>query len=254
MKIEKISKNKIKCILTREDFAERKIKMSELAYGSEKAKKLFREVLEQAAIECDFEGQEMPIMVEAIPTSPDSLVVYITKVENPEELDTRFSNFTPGEPKESENLEEEVAELFSGSTLEGLEEGTKNVIKDLVTKLKEKFGDSAEVYVENTKQAKPQSVEIVTRLFKFKNIESLIKYAAVACHSFKGVSTLYKEPKGDYYLMISTKNADTAQFNNACNVACEFGGEYKSINTSYLNEHFKCVIKNDAIASLAEFK
>ena len=42
MKIEKINEHQIRCTLTREDLAMRHIKLSELAYGSEKAKMLFR--------------------------------------------------------------------------------------------------------------------------------------------------------------------------------------------------------------------
>lgn len=36
MKIEKVNDNQIRCTLTREDLAERQIKLSELAYGTEK--------------------------------------------------------------------------------------------------------------------------------------------------------------------------------------------------------------------------
>ena len=38
MKIEKISDNQIRCTLTRADLAERQLQLSELAYGTEKAK------------------------------------------------------------------------------------------------------------------------------------------------------------------------------------------------------------------------
>ena len=40
MKIEKVNENQIRCILSKEDLADRQIKLSELAYGSEKAKML----------------------------------------------------------------------------------------------------------------------------------------------------------------------------------------------------------------------
>ncbi len=43
MKIEKINENKIRCILTRDDLEIRHIKLSEIAYGSEKAPSLFRD-------------------------------------------------------------------------------------------------------------------------------------------------------------------------------------------------------------------
>ena len=37
MKLEKINDNQIRCTLTKADLADRQIKLSELAYGSEKA-------------------------------------------------------------------------------------------------------------------------------------------------------------------------------------------------------------------------
>lgn len=43
MKIEKVNDHQIRCTLTREDLASRKLKLSELAYGSKK-QKLFSEI------------------------------------------------------------------------------------------------------------------------------------------------------------------------------------------------------------------
>ena len=51
MKIEKVNENQIRCTLTREDLADRQLKLSELAYGSEKAKELFRDMIQQANYE-----------------------------------------------------------------------------------------------------------------------------------------------------------------------------------------------------------
>ncbi len=96
MKIEKINENQIRCTLTREDLANREIKLSELAYGSEKAKSLFRDMMQQAADDFGFEANNIPLMIEAIPISADSIILIITKVEDPEELDTRFQIFSGG--------------------------------------------------------------------------------------------------------------------------------------------------------------
>ena len=49
MKIEKINENQIKCTLNKSDLASRHIKISELAYGSEKAKDLFRDMMQQSS-------------------------------------------------------------------------------------------------------------------------------------------------------------------------------------------------------------
>ena len=42
MKIEKINDNQIRCTLTKEDLENHQIRISELAYGTEKAKNLFQ--------------------------------------------------------------------------------------------------------------------------------------------------------------------------------------------------------------------
>lgn len=42
MKIEKINDNKIRCTLTSADLAERNLKLSELAYGTERPAACFR--------------------------------------------------------------------------------------------------------------------------------------------------------------------------------------------------------------------
>ena len=58
MKIEKLNDHQIRCTLTSEDLATRNIKLSELAYGSEKAKALFRDMMQQAAIDFGFEADD----------------------------------------------------------------------------------------------------------------------------------------------------------------------------------------------------
>ena len=105
MKIEKVNDNQIRCTLTREDLADRQLKLSELAYGTEKAKMLFRDMMQQAAYEFGFEAEDIPLMIEAIPLSADTIILIITKVEYPEELDTRFSQFAPGDPEEDSGEE-----------------------------------------------------------------------------------------------------------------------------------------------------
>ena len=81
MKIEKINENKIRCFLTRDDLENRHIKLSEIAYGTEKARSLFRDMMEQASSQFGFEADNIPLMVEAIPMSNECIILDITKVE-----------------------------------------------------------------------------------------------------------------------------------------------------------------------------
>ena len=129
MKIEKISDNKIKCILTREDLESRQIRISELAYGSEKARQLFRDMLMEAQKRYGFSNEaNLPLMIEAIPGGGNTLTVVITKVEDPEELDTRFAKFSPSEEQGTSKPEapikgaDDITRLFR----ELLEKGTRS--------------------------------------------------------------------------------------------------------------------------------
>ena len=105
MKLERLSENQIRCTLYKSDLADKELHLTELAYGTEKAKELFRELMQQASSELGFEVDNVPLMIEAIPVSPECLILVITKVEDPEELDTRFSRFT--RPSDVEDVYDE---------------------------------------------------------------------------------------------------------------------------------------------------
>ena len=100
MKLERISENQIRCTLTRSDLAERELKISELAYGTEKAKALFREMMVQASDELGFEADNIPLIIEAVPVSNECIMLIVTKVEDPEELEVSLlrADEEEGEP------------------------------------------------------------------------------------------------------------------------------------------------------------
>lgn len=119
MKIERLSENSIRCTLNRADLDSRELKISELAYGTEKAKNLFKDMIAQASFECGFDAEDIPLMIEAIPVSPDCIVLVITKVEDPEELDTRFSKFAP-----SDEDDDYSDMLDSDDDMHGIDDGS----------------------------------------------------------------------------------------------------------------------------------
>ena len=51
MKIERLSENQIRCTLNKADLTEKQLKISELAYGTPKAKELFKDMMQQASVE-----------------------------------------------------------------------------------------------------------------------------------------------------------------------------------------------------------
>ncbi len=85
MKIEKVSENQIRCTLTKEDLASRELQISELAYGTEKAKNLFRDMMQQANFEFGFEAEDIPLMIPIFRTGREAsgkISLSIPKIRN----------------------------------------------------------------------------------------------------------------------------------------------------------------------------
>lgn len=239
MKIEKLNENQIRCTLTHADLAERHLKLSELAYGSEKAKSLFRDMMQQASYDFGFEADNIPLMIEAIPVSPDSIVLIITKVEDPEELDTRFSKFTSPEDALS-TLPEPL------SKLEGADE-----FMNLLNRVKKAVAGTSPA---DAPQKEPAPAPFQVKLFSFENIDSVIQAAELISSYFCGGSTLYRDPENDIYILaLSQLNHTNNEFSKICNMLSEYGSLEKASAPvlAFLEEHCEIIISDDSIQKLA---
>lgn len=235
MKIEKLNENQIRCTLTHADLAARHLKLSELAYGTEKAKSLFRDMMQQASFDFGFEADDIPLMIEAIPASADSIVLIITKVEDPEELDTRFSRFT--NPTESENTIPE-----SLSKLEGAEE-----FLDLLNKVKEAAaGTSA--------SDKEKQTPFLVKLFSFSSIDRVIQAAHLIAPVYHEANTLYLDREKDLYILALTPpDHSPNEFSKVCNMLSEYGNQEKASTSvlAFLEEHCEIIVAADSVQKLA---
>ena len=186
MKIEKVNENQIRCTLSKKDLADRQIKLSELAYGSEKAKGLFRDMIEQANYEFGFEADDIPLMIEAIPLSGENIILQITKVEYPEELDTRFSKFSElGEEEEESSRESSILPEFQSE--------------------------------------KATITSNFTKMFEFRNLEVIERLAQVLGGFYDGENDLYKdEAKNRFVLLVQKSSHSPEEFNKVCNVISEY--------------------------------
>ena len=228
MKIEKLNDNQIRCTLTKEDLVSRQLKISELAYGTEKAKRLFQEMMQQANYEFGFEAEDIPLMIEAIPMNAECVVLVITKVEDPEELDTRFARFSPSPQEADEDMDLESAdELFQ--MLPGVSGR------------------------ENAQKASPLPSLPATRSFRFDSLSQVMGAARVTGGISSCPSTLYKDShSGGYLLTIHLGDAARDQFDRVCNILSEYGAYQRSAATSsnYYAEHYEVLIASDALQSL----
>ena len=229
MKIEKLNDNQIRCTLTRADLADRQLKISELVTGSEKAKSLFQDMMKQAASEFGFEAEDMPLMIEAVPASPDCIVLIVTKVDDPEELDTKLSKFGPA--LDLDNKKHNVLEK-----LEGAEE-----ILDLFQKVKEAVS------------AVPNNTVPHIRLFSFSTLDSVIHTCQLLKTMYHGNNTLYKDTEDlAYILALSQSEHTTSEFNKICNMLSEYSSAEKANSAvlAFLKEHCEVIVNADAVQQL----
>ena len=246
MKLERVNDHQIRCTLTRADLAQRELKISELAYGSDKAKKLFRDMMQKATYELGFEAEDTPLMIEAVPVSADSIILIITKVEDPEELDTRFANFAPSvhESAESSSPIEQLIQSLSSDA--------ENVL-DLFKKYRQATNNDEAVASDNTIKEASQGFEI-TKIFSFEKLSDVISVAKLLSKFYAGENALYKSKKSGKLILVIHKSHHTPEdFNKVCNIISEYGvaEKYTEAYASYLEENGDTIIGEHALLTLA---
>ena len=218
-------------------------------------------MMTKASNEVGFNADNTPIMIEAIPLSSDSIKLIISKVPDPEELDTRFSRFTqnPAAKKDGDNwLNRLTAALLEGA------EGLVGQLQKLNDEAKKpEAGAAKEVpaaseSASGTDQAGPADQAHRRsddyRAFSFDDMDAAIN-ACKAATAFTGESMLYRNPfNGQYVLIVECADAGNENFSRACNVIAEYGRMLRTVqNTlSYYEEHYKPIVKSDAIHKLAQ--
>ena len=245
MKLERVNDHQIRCTLTRADLAARQLKLSELAYGSDKAKMLFRDMMQKATYELGFEAEDTHLMIEAVPVSSDSIILIITKVEDPEELDTRFANFAPSvHDSETPNSIESLIQQVSSEA--------ENVL-DLFKKFRPQAAtDEVDSSDANT-AAIPSGFEL-TKAFSFDKLDDVTKVAKLLSKFYSGENSLYRSSKSGKLILVIHKSQHTPEdFNKVCNIISEYGvcEKFTDSYAAYLEEHGETIIRENALLTLS---
>lgn len=243
MKIERVNDHQIRCTLTKQELEKRNLKLSEIAYGNEKVKKLFQDMMQKAAYECDFDVEDTPLMIEVIPFS-ECAVIVVTKVDDPDELDTRFSRFAPSVHNADAILSGILGDVFQ--SLSEKNEGIGELFKKM------------QAHNDNTPEGKelPENTD-ASNLQIFYNFNTL-REVINACHGladfFTGHSVLYKNnQKNQYILNLHGIGMTTEEFTHIYNLLGEYGkpaydnGYFKY----YVKEHCEVIVPENAVSSLA---
>ncbi|MBP3736932.1 MAG: adaptor protein MecA [Lachnospiraceae bacterium] len=246
MRIEKLSDNQIRCILTSEDLAKRHMHPGELAYGSENAKSLFRDMMQQAAYQYGFEAEDYPLMIEAVPLSAGSIAVIVTKVDNPEELDTRFSNFGPTVQGSSVPEETASAETSPMEELMGAIRGSLTpVVQPDAPDLRRTREDVAQ---------RMRDFFSANRLFSFDSMRAAVRAAKLCADGFRGKSALYYDAAKDtYYLFLTMAGQEAAKNQqNVLALLSEYGQVVPLFpaRREYLKEHCETILSHNALHQL----
>ncbi len=267
MKIERISDNQIRCTLTKSDLIERHIKISELTYGSDKAKDLFRDMMEQANIDFGFDVDDIPLMIEAIPSSRESIILVITKIDNPDEFDERFSKFGihPDETADEDLLdsdEENPGTPMIGSTdivdcfeqLHELLEEAGNNIPGGHAKEDTQHPENTSTDVKKVKKKKPATPSDNIRVYSFTSLDPIIRAAHQITVPYSGKNTLWKNPSSKHYHLLLHRGNSKNSFRSVCTTMAEYGNEehLTYATPAYYNEHFQLILKDDALTSLSQ--
>ncbi|MDR1773074.1 MAG: adaptor protein MecA, partial [Hungatella sp.] len=232
------NENQIRCTLTSFDLSVRNLNLGELAYGSEKARNLFREMIQKASNEVGFEAEDIPLMVEAIPLSNESVMLVITKIDDPEELDTRFAKFSPAADEDLDSMPGDLAsELLEGA------DGLLNLLG-----IDKKEEPEAE-------EPKEKSSASSIRIYCFQSLDQISDAARTIGQVYDGENTLYKKPDTrQYYLVIRNTPDKSLNFSRVCNLLAEYGSKIHQdyASEAYYREHYEVLIEGHALQSLAK--
>ena len=243
MKIERISENQIKCTLSRSDLASRQIRISELAYGTEKTKGLFHDMMEQAEEEFGFEVNDAPLMIEAIPISMESIVLMITKVDDPDDINPEFAKFS------NFNNSSDDDDL---SFLDGLD---KDLGEKILSDIDDLLKGNDQPQAKKPALQPQRDTSVVEKIFSFDNLDSVIDFSHQVKGRYDGKNSLYKcRDNGRYFLHMEKSQHSIKDFVSICDSALEYGKreQLSYARTSFIKEHCDLISENMATQTLGK--
>lgn len=204
MHIIRVNDRQIRCMVSTQELMQRSLDLGKLRYGGRETTELFREVLNTAMTQYGFNKDELPLMIEAVPTT-EGLLVIISAVEDSEELDAHFANFSSYEPDDGPDGSFHAAEPFFDSS-------------------------------------NPEhSIDVA--MVAFHGIDETAAFAKRIALSFPGDSELYFDAKEHvfYLALIRTDNITSEDFIHLLNTISEYGDlvEGSTFLYAFLKEHEK---------------
>jgi len=218
MRVEKISDNQIKFFFTENDLIERNTSIHELSYGSDKAQSLFKEILERANIDYDFQvNYEAPLVIETVPMSRDGLMIIVTKITGQSSMESSLGHL-PFFSK-NKNLQKPVPSNSGTKANEAQNKNSIGYFRDCV--------------------------------YEFESLDNVASACGRAFNSYIGRNSLFKYLK-KYYLVIDNESPGLELNVMKEVVLLEYGSRIynRNFTKQFLFEHGEIILAENAINAL----
>ncbi len=250
MRFEKINENKLKIELTKEDLIKHNIKISDIAFGSDNSRKLLHDIMAQAFEELDFEPDNLPLVIEAVPTSGFSINIFITKIQDENELEENLGKVAKQNEKSLDGLS--LLEKFTNE----FEQAIKNKLTDKESTDSFKEKDTANNKEDNSKNQNAQQKSILEKteiIYKFTSLDDVIDLSHVLQECYTGKSILYKHDE-IFYLLLNARGYDKSDVVKLRLTLDEFGDFVSThkVAQGFLNEHGLVILKSDVFRKLGK--
>jgi adapter protein MecA 1/2 len=219
MKAERINQNQIRFTLSAEDLSQRNIQISELSYGSDKAKALFHDMMVAAKQEFGFDFSSQPVVIEAVPLAKDSIMITVTKIR-----------------KAGSN-----GSMPDSVPLRSKDSYDSDLSRDLHSPLSE--ADDLQMLLTER-----------TSLFTFSDFSTLCRAASMIPDDLSMKNRLYWDTQSNLYYIHAQYKLDNEKTHYAICILYEFASEVDDdpMTVAYLKEHTQCLLGARALQKLKQ--
>lgn len=248
MQLEKHDEKNLYCYITENDLNDLEIFHNNLAYGSNDFRKLLSVIMMKAGEECQFTTYDLPLLAEAVPLKNQELFIQISAIDEAEELDPRFAQFSPSIFEELDLDDEHTDDDMIASEDLYIPEDT-GVGKPSFPAVQE-----TAAFSQKRRSSGPKMHKTVYTFETYDTLITALHSAGKADQFLQTRSTLYFQPESKTYYLILLRHQNTAAVRALLASFCEYATArpLTSSTHAWLTEHCRCLIRTNAIPRLLE--
>lgn len=249
MKSERINQDQIRFTIDSNDLIARNLRVSELAYGSQKTQALFDEMMKEAKEKFGMDFSEKAVMIEAIPMSDSTLSITVTKVEGMAELGQLIGTNLPGMGQNQAQNGSDGKTPFGADP--GVSFGLGPDQKKEQRPRPMADGQKAPTFEGLTMETGSMGFdEPVT--YEFRSLEKLLKVAAQTAEKLQLKNRLLYDDISCYYYLVCEFKTPTPQVRHLISMLVQYCDDwfYGKRPSLVVEEHTKKIVAARALQKL----